>query len=410
VDELDQITKSFADRYVLLLVNACDEIKKGASSGRARRDAHRLKLNGATAAFDAATGPDPVKQLVDLAVTVRLQKIVWADEGQGARLFGTQPALRLSEALETADRELWGLCTRAMRPEQIAALEQTILEWRRANPGPQWVSDVRFDVVAGEKAARFIDGIAGSLSPASGSITDSIGQARLLGQRTFYYLKRLPRLMDWQTEEALENSLSAPEASAVVQGASRTLQSAAGVLDRLREILESAEGNDSEGGDPRLREIHLLLSEGKDLARAAREAVTAFAELRPGSQAGGTPTPPETGEKPAARPFDIKEYTLAGAQFAQTIREAADLLREVRQLTESGPGMRRVETAIDGAAQNIGRERLRAVDHVAWRVAQLIVLATVLLSVYTAILLVLRRRRNSEHPLERKEVAGNSRT
>src|ERR1051326_6429471 len=45
VDELDQITKSFADRYVLLLANACDEIKKEASSDGQRRDAHRLKLD-----------------------------------------------------------------------------------------------------------------------------------------------------------------------------------------------------------------------------------------------------------------------------------------------------------------------------------------------------------------------------
>ncbi len=37
VDELDQITKSFADRYVLLLANACDEIKKEAVSDLATR-------------------------------------------------------------------------------------------------------------------------------------------------------------------------------------------------------------------------------------------------------------------------------------------------------------------------------------------------------------------------------------
>jgi len=134
VDELDQITKSFADRYVLLLANACDEIKSGASSDRERREAHRLKLSAATAAFDAATGPDPVKQLVDLAVGVELQMIVWVDEGQGERLFGAAAAGRLSEALRTAVRELWELCTRAMRPEQIRALQETIRKWRRANP------------------------------------------------------------------------------------------------------------------------------------------------------------------------------------------------------------------------------------------------------------------------------------
>ncbi len=392
VDELDQITKSFADRYVLLLANACDEIKNEASSDRQRRDAHRLKRSGATAAFDAATGPDPVKQLVDLAVGVALQKIVWVDEGQGERLFGREASRRLSEALETADRELWGLCTRAMKPAQIDALQETIRQWRGANPGLQWISDVRFDVVAGDEAGKFIDGIAGALSPASGSVTDSIGQARLLGQRAFYYFKRLPRLLDWQMEEALDNSLSAPEAGGVVRGASRTLESAAGVLSRLEELLASAREVDGDGSDPKLREIHELLAEGKDLAQAAREAAAAFAGLRSGP-ASGTPSPPIEGNRnPAAKTFDIKEYSAAAAGFSQTIREASNLLHEVRELTGSEAGMRHVETAVDAAARGIGRERLRATDHAAWRVAQLIVLTMLLVSLYTALLLWLKRR------------------
>lgn len=403
VDELDQITKSFADRYVLLLANACDEIKKEAPSDRQRRDAHQLKLSGATSAFDAATGPDPVKQLVDLAVGVGLQKIVWVDEGQGARLFGTERARRLSEALGTADRELWGLCTRAMKPGQIAALQETIRQWRRANPGLQWISDVRFDVVAGEEAAKFIDGIAGALSPASGSVTDSIGQARLLGQRMFYYLKRLPRLLDWQTEQALENSLSSPDAGAVVRGVSRTLESAAGVLSRLESILASAGEGNGEGSDPRLREIHELLAEGKGLAQAAREAVAAFAELRTGASSGSPSPRVEPNEKAAARTFDIKEYTVAGAQISQTIREASNLLREVRELTESEAGMRQVETVVDAAARAMGRERLRATDHAAGRVAQLMTLATLLVLLTAAVFRRLRRRRQAGEPRRRTE-------
>lgn len=392
VDELDQITKSFADRYVLLLSNACDEIKKETSSDRERRDAHRLKLSGATAAFDAATGPDPVKQLVDLAVGVGLQKVVWVDEGQGERLFGKERAGRLLEALRTADRELWGLCTRAMKPGQIGALQETIRNWRRANPGLQWISEVRFDVVAGDDAEKFIDGIVGGLSPASGSVTDSVGQARLLGQRAFYYLKRLPRLLDWQTEQVLEHSLSAPEAGAVVRGAARTLESAAVVLSRLQEILASVQEEHGKAGDPKLREIHELFAEGKELAQAAREAARAFGELRPQPKPAGPSGPVERTEPAAKKSFDIKDVTAAGAQVTQAIREAADLLREVRELTASEPGMRRVETAVDAAAHSVGRERRRAVDHASWRVAQLIVLTAVVGTLSTAVLLWLKRK------------------
>jgi hypothetical protein len=393
VDELDQITKSFADRYVLLLTNACDMIKNGAATVEERRNAHRLKLAGATAAFDAATGPDPVKQLVDLAVGVELQKIVWVDEGQAGRFFGSDQAGRLSDALGTAQKELWGLCTRAMKPQQIHALQEAIRSWRRDNPGLPWISDIRFDVVVGKEGATLIDGILGTLSPASGMVTDSVGQARLLGQRAFYYLKRLPRLMDWQMEATLDSTLTAPMAGSVVRGMSQTFESAAGILARLNELMAPTNGRDGGAVDSNIREIRQILSEGKDLALAAREAAAAFADLRTGS--GNTENRPasfEGKEKVATRAFDIKEYTAAGAQFAETIREANVLLREARGLVDSEPGMRQVGITVESAARGIARQRLNAVDHTVGRIAQLIILGTLLLLLYTTFLFWLRRR------------------
>ena len=394
VDELDQITKSFADRYVLLLANACDELKKGSASAEQKRSAHRLKVTGATAAFDAATGPDPVKQLVDLAVGIGLQKIVWVDERQGERLFGAGRAGSLREALTTADREIWELCTRAMNPEQIHALREAISQWRRANPDLQWVSDVRFDVVAGKEGGTLIAGITKSLSPASGSVTDSVGQARLLGQRAFYFLKRLPRLLDWQVEDSIENALSAPEAASVVKGTTQTLEATAALLARLDALLEvSPEG----GGDPKLHEIHQLLSEGKELAVAVREAATALGGARP--EPPKKDVAPERAEKDVVpkekepeKPFDIKEYTQAGAQFAQTIHETTALLREARDSLESGPAVRRVEELMNSTAGLLARERQNAINQAAWRLAQILILGALLVSLCTTLLLWMERR------------------
>ena len=394
VDELDQITKSFADRYVLLLENACDELKRGSISAEEKRIAHRLKVTGATAAFDAATGPDPVKQLVDLAVGIRLQKIVWVDERQGDRVFGDGRAGGLREALTTADREIWELCTRAMRFEQVHALREAISQWRRANPKLRWVSDVRFDVVAGKGGETLIAGITKSLSPESGSVTDSVGQARLLGQRAFYYLKRLPRLLDWQVEDSLENALSAPEAASVVKGASQTLEAAATLLARLDALLEVSP--DGRAVDPKLHEIHQLLSEGKELAVAVREAAIALGGAKPGPPNEDAPS--EEKEKEPGKPFDIKDYSQAGAEFAQTIHEATDLLREARGSLESGPAVRRVEDLMNSTAGIMARERRNAINQAAWRLAQILILATLLASLYTALLLWLGRKWRREAP------------
>jgi hypothetical protein len=270
VDELDQITKSFADRYVLLVANACDDIKRRATSVQKRRDAHRLKLTTATAVFDAATGPDPVKQLLDLAVSVQIQKIVWVDEKQADRDFGADLSGELIEALATGEKEISALCTRAMRPEQIHALQETVRKWRQANPGPQWIADIKFDVVAGTQGATLGEGFLGTLSPASGSATDAVGQARLLSQRAFYYLKRFPLLMDWQAEAAIDNALGAADTSELGRGLSRTFESTAGLLARLDELLASFRQEKDGAANAGLVELRKVLSEANALALSIR--------------------------------------------------------------------------------------------------------------------------------------------
>jgi hypothetical protein len=396
VDELDQITKSFADRYVLLLANACDGIKREAASPEQRRNAHFLKLSGATAAYDAATGPDPVKQLVDLAVIVELQKVVWVDEGQARRFFGEELGDRLSSALLTADEEVWQLCARAMRPEQIDVLREAIQTWRRANPGLEWISSVRFDVVAGGEGAPLVDLILGTLSAPSGAITDSVGQARLLGQRSFYYFKRLPVLTDWQAEAALENALAVPEANRIVEGASRVLESAAGVLARLDALASPSPDGDGDGddtgADPRLHEIRLLLAEGRELAVATREAAAAISELMADRLPSEAATSLETAQRAGSSPFDVNEYTAAGAQFAQTLREATLLVHAARDLTESEEAMRRVEDVVDAATRGIARQHRETIDHTTWRVAQVVSLAAALILVCSCAILWWRSR------------------
>lgn len=384
VDELDQITKSFADRYVLLVANACDDIKRRTTSTQKRRDAHRLKLTTATAAFDAATGPDPVKQLLDLAVSVQIQKIVWVDEKQADRYFGADLSGHLIEALATGEKEIWGLCTRAMKSEQIRALQEAIRKWRQANPVPQWIADIKFDVVAGAQGATLGEGFLGTLSPASGSAADAVGQARLLSQRAFYYLKRFPLLMDWQAEATFDNALSAADTSELGRGLARTFESTAGLLAQLDDLASSRWEKDG-AVNPTLVELRKVLSEVNALALSVREAVAAFAELK------------ESFCRPADS-FDIKEYTAAAAQFAQAIRETTGLLREVRGLTESEQAMRRVERIVEDVARAAAHQRLAAIDHAAWRMALLIIFAAFILLIYTLLLLRLLSKRRAPTP------------
>jgi hypothetical protein len=393
VDELDQITKSFADRYVMLLANACDGIKQAARSPEQNRNAHRLKLAGATAAYDVATGPDPIRQLVDLAVVVELEKIVWVDEGQAARFFGADLSGGLCDALADAQEEIWALCTRAMEPDEIQALQAAVRAWRRANPGLEWIANIRFDAVAAEPDSPFPDEMLGTLSAPSGAITDSVGQARLLGQRTFYYLKRFPILLDWQSEAILEHALAVPESARLVQGLDSVLESAAGLLARLDQLASPSVAGDGAEVDPKLREIHLLLSEARELALSAREAAAAFAELLPRPPAVEPSDPShEAAAERQTPPFDINEYTAASAQIAQAMREATTLIRETRSLAESGLALRQLEELAGGATEDIARRSHEAIDHAALRAAQLVLLTAVVFLMCTGMLFWLKSR------------------
>lgn len=369
VDELDEITKSLADRFVLLMAAVCDDLE-GSGSAPARRIAHELKMGVATAAYDAATGPDPVKQLVDLAVVVELHKIIWVDEGRAERSFGAAASGPLRQALETVQKEIWEFSTRAMSPDRIRVFRDEIAAWRRSHPGPR-VTDARFDVVAGKQSATLVEEIMGVLSPPSGSVTDSLGEARLLGQRAFYYLKRLPMLLDWQVEAGLENALTVVEGSATARGMSKTLESAAGLLSRLEEILSSSGDGPDDG---KLREIHQILAEGKELARAVQGAAAAFSPK-------GKEAP-----KTDAKPFDVDAVATA-------LREASTLVREARDLTESEPAMRRLETLVTSITGDMARQRTKAARHATWGVALLIALIALVLSLYTALLVWLLKRK-----------------
>jgi hypothetical protein len=381
VDELDELTKSFADRYVNLVAEACDGIKAAASTPAQRRNAHRLKIQSATNAYDAVTGPDPVKQLVDLAVIVMIDHLVWVDERQAERFFGAGKSTTLTRSLGTGRDEMWKLCLRALRPQDLGALKDAVGEWRKKNPGLEWVSGVRFDVVTGGRGAA-AQGILGTLSEVGGSIPDSVGQARLAAQRAFHYLKRLPTLLDWHAEAALENVLGVPELDRGARAASETLASASKVLAQASALMEVPPSVDGEPLPPRLREVRDLLSEGRVLAQEVRRAAEALAGLMHDLDRT------ETGSA-----SEIRDYAAAGARFTEAAREATVLVRELRGLTESPSAPRQIKEATG----EVRREARALVDHAAWRAGQLLVLVVLLWFAGTAgLLLWARTRRRPE--------------
>src|SRR5436190_10877165 len=83
VQELDQLTYGYADRYYMVISSAADAIKRGNPDPIQRRMAHQIKLNGVLSMNDIVSGNDPYSQIFDLVVSVTLQSIVFIDENGG---------------------------------------------------------------------------------------------------------------------------------------------------------------------------------------------------------------------------------------------------------------------------------------------------------------------------------------
>jgi hypothetical protein len=261
-----------------------------------------------------------------MAVLVDLHHLVWVQERRSIHFFDADLGERLSRAFTAAHAEIWGLAARVMTPVQVEALQAAIQDWRRRNPAVDWISDIRFDVVAGGSGVTLIGGTLGVLTPASGNITDSIGQSRLLGQRAFYYAKRLPRLLDWQMEAALDNCLTVPAASRLVSDVPAILKSVVEPLTRLSELIQpSSETQDAEP-NPRLAEIRQTLAEGKDLAMAVRQVAESVEKLLEGVRRMRQPVTPIPPDKEAMQPFRISDYTAAAEQIGKAAGETSDLL------------------------------------------------------------------------------------
>src|SRR5437764_3809487 len=90
-EQLNDLTHSYADRFVGLIASATDDVKRGefgSVTPAQRRRAQSLKLNCARAAYDIAMQPEPFSRVLDLAVLATLESQVWIDDAEAESTFG----------------------------------------------------------------------------------------------------------------------------------------------------------------------------------------------------------------------------------------------------------------------------------------------------------------------------------
>src|SRR5262249_13211025 len=202
IEDLDQLTYVYADRYMMLISSACDQVARDNPDPRQRVTAGQVKRINCSSVYDVATSPDAFSRLLDMTLVVTLQAEVWIDDGRANKLFGDRGHY-LELALRQARRDIWKISAQAMTPDQMEGFDRVILRWRRDNPNVEFVSYIRFNDVASARARAVAVSIRrgdGLLAPID-EAKQSVDQVRALTERMFYLAKRMPFLLDWQGQE-----------------------------------------------------------------------------------------------------------------------------------------------------------------------------------------------------------------
>ena len=342
----------FADTYVAVVAQACDDISSGTTNPVVRLAALRWKLEQATAAYNDATGDNPSVNALDLLVLVTMARNVVQD--YGATTYG--PA---SQQLLDAQREMesnaWNMAGRFLTPSQQTELKKMISEWQQKNPQQRDVGPIRFREFAAalgrepQAQAKILPSSIFSLlyiNPLAGldPTTAAIEGIRELGERAMYYSQRVPTLLNWQTQLLVlqlteqpapqQMLINADQIAAAATVFSKTGEQLPQIINdqrqaAIQQILDGlvAQENKTRG---LVTDTRLTLNSAATAASNINNALlslTAFVQFV--SPTNTTATPPDTN----CPPFNILDYGTVAAQIGNTASNLTVLLNTASQST-----------------------------------------------------------------------------
>ena len=265
----------FADEMTLRLTEAIDEIENTAQNLKGRTVAHRLKYTVAHGATIIASAQNPRIALVDMYVMITLQRAL-IERNIIPQYFGNE-ADRLVSIFESSELEIRGLAKKGLTPEQLAEIDRLILLWLENNPDRIYASYVRFSefsgarlVTAGQteksKASNvlgflFIDPLAG-LDPT----TRELEQARLLAERAFFYMQRIPMLISWQAELLYIDTISEPETRGLLENTASLTASVEQITGEIAELRAQFPEIVSSEREAIMERVAVMVDEQRELA------------------------------------------------------------------------------------------------------------------------------------------------
>jgi hypothetical protein len=338
LDQVDISRQELTVRMTSFVIQAAvrqeagaDSIFHGTASPEIRRNALLWKMNGISTLLLTGLLADPMASLIDTwAFCTQMRQFL--AEGAGADLFGERQrvAVRVARSLES-DIEAIARITVTGDPTRA---KEFIATWVRDHP----LRSLDLERVSTSTYwAEYLGQVQGGISSV-GSMEESLNALLV---RLNIYMTVLPKLSRWQAEVFYQESLSGPEIRAFLDNVDRIEAE----IDSIAGIFLSAERLVEEGAAGTLAEARVL---------SERLMVQFRTEV----------------EQLIARERD--------ATFAEMRDEIAAILERLDAFTT-----RQIDTSTAGAND--------VIDHLFWRMVQLIVLAVVLVTAAVFITRIGRR-------------------
>ncbi len=208
--ELQYQIMSFADTYAQTVGTAAVQFEERLPTPKARLMAKRTKVYAISAAFDIAAGPSPEAALLDMAVLVTLNRIVW-DEYWSKEVFGPAAEV-LVAAYQNSENEIWTILAQILTEQQQDELREQINQWRADHPELTGVNFVRFNDFGKLRGTSLSTGsTSGGLLATVAEATRAVDDSLLLAERARFLLSRMQLLAGLQVELVYMELVTEPE-------------------------------------------------------------------------------------------------------------------------------------------------------------------------------------------------------
>lgn len=364
-EELQVDLMSLCDSAIARIDQASQELIASLKDPKERIRASEWRLQSMRGLLNVASGPDPVRGLLDLIVALTAARI--AHEGHWLAKWG-EADRPLYEAIQGIEADAWSLCERFLGKEDAKQVREAISAWAAKHPelgSAKRVSPPAFAQVLDElskSGAPASSSLLGALSldPLSGlePAAQQMALARRFLERTLYYFQRAPRLISEEVELELMKAQQQPEwqqALADSQRISLAAESISATAAGLPAALGAEVSAQRKGLIADLESaqapLHATLSEARETLEAGErmsssltqtlQALGSFVDKvdsEPPAPAPGAP-PPVPG-----KPFDVTDYGAAAAQIGSMAKELAGLIAELEG------SLPEVERTVDAAA------------------------------------------------------------